>query len=102
MQVVRFIFDEADNTHNALKAWGIESPTIAPEVYVWECNVKILELFIACHNQLRTTMGGVIGLDYTAVKIVADALNIDFNAQTLYGIKSAEEEFLKILNKDKK
>ena len=57
---------------------------------------------MACYNQLRTTMGGVLGLDYTAVKVVADALDIDFNAQTLYGIKSAEEIFLKIINKDKK
>ncbi len=57
---------------------------------------------MACINQLRTTFGGVLGLDYTAVKIVADALEIDFNAQTLYAVKSAEEEFLKILNKDKK
>ena len=77
-------------------------PTVAQEVYVWECNVKALELFVASHSQLRTTMGGVLGLDYVAVKVVAEALYIDFNAQTLYSVKACEEEFLQIINKDNK
>lgn len=34
---------------------------------VWEENWATLELFLRCQTQWRTTMNGVLGLDYVAV-----------------------------------
>jgi hypothetical protein len=34
---------------------------------VWEENWPVLEMFLRCQTQWRTTMNGVLGLDYGAV-----------------------------------
>ena len=34
---------------------------------VWEENWPVVEMFLRCQTQWRTTMGGVLGLDYGAV-----------------------------------
>ena len=69
-------------------------------MFLWKANVKIFELFFASITQLRTSFGGVIGLDYVAVSIVAKSLNIDLTAEVFYGIGICEQELLKITNKD--
>ena len=45
---------------------------IAPEdtdvhFEVWQENWPVLEMFLRCQTQWRTTMNGVLGLDYGAV-----------------------------------
>lgn len=47
---------------------------------VWKENWPTLELFLACSTQWRTGPGGVIGLDYVAVRQVMDWLSIDGTA----------------------
>lgn len=34
---------------------------------VWEENWPVLDMFLRCQTQWRTTMGGLLGLDYGAV-----------------------------------
>ena len=34
---------------------------------MWEENWAVLELFLRCQTQWRTTMNGILGLDYVAV-----------------------------------
>ena len=34
---------------------------------MWEENWPVLEMFLRCQTQWRTTMSGVLGLDYAAV-----------------------------------
>ncbi|MDD9875788.1 MAG: DUF1799 domain-containing protein [Gammaproteobacteria bacterium] len=47
------------------------------EYDVWPENKPTVELFLACATQWRiASMGGVIGLDYQAVSVVAKARGI--------------------------
>ena len=52
---------------------------------------------MASLTQLRTSFGGVIGLDYGAVKIVADSLKITLDENTLKAIAVCEQELLTVI-----
>ena len=59
------------------KALGLVMPKADRAYGVWRENWPALELFLACSTQWRTGPGGVIGLDYVAVRQVMDWLSID-------------------------
>jgi len=47
---------------------GLVLPEQPPTDFeVWEENWSALEMFLRCQTQWRTTMSGVLGLDYSAV-----------------------------------
>jgi len=47
---------------------GLVLPEQPPTDFeVWEENWLALEMFLRCQTQWRTTMSGVLGLDYVAV-----------------------------------
>jgi hypothetical protein len=49
--------------------FGLALPELEPEgdFEVWEENWPVVEMFLRCQTQWRTTMNGVLGLDYGAV-----------------------------------
>jgi hypothetical protein len=69
---------------------------------VWQCNWKTLHLFAAMGTQWRIGMGGVVGLDYTALPVVAKASRIKLNQSRLDGIRTMESEALRIMSEQKK
>jgi hypothetical protein len=59
------VVDETDADAAAL---GIVMPEPEPEHFeVWEENWTVVQMFLRCQTQWRTTMNGVLGLDYGAV-----------------------------------
>lgn len=53
-------------------------------------------------SQLRTTMSGVIGLDFNACKSVADAMDIPWDETTVTVLKHLEVQLLEEIEKDGK
>jgi hypothetical protein len=53
-------------------------------------------------NQLRTTMSGVIGLDFNACKSVADGMGIEWDETTITVLKHLEIQLLEEVEKDGK
>ena len=70
-----------------------------PNTDIWACNVNILTLFMHATTQLRTSFGGVVGLDYTAVKCIAQAMDIAWNLETMQGVQACEQVLLEVINK---
>ena len=57
-----------DETESDAAALGIVMPELPPEDFeVWEENWPVVEMFLRAQTQWRTTMNGVLGLDYGAV-----------------------------------
>ena len=53
-------------------------------------------------TQWRTTMGGVIGLDYSVLQMMFELYDVSNKTDTLENIQVMERHAIKILNKDKK
>ena len=54
-----------DETESDAAALGIVMPEQPPEDFeVWEENWPVVEMFLRVQTQWRTTMSGVLGLDY--------------------------------------
>lgn len=64
-------------------------PDLMPE------NDLALELVLASQTQLRTTMGGVIGLDYNAVWRVADVLGVEMTPEILRKLRAVESQLMR-------
>lgn len=57
-----------DETESDAAALGIVMPEQPSEDFeVWEENWSVVEMFLRVQTQWRTTMNGVLGLDYGAV-----------------------------------
>ena len=57
-----------DDSQADAAAFGIALPEQPPENFeVWEENWPVVEMFLRVQTQWRTTMSGVLGLDYGAV-----------------------------------
>jgi hypothetical protein len=57
-----------DETQSDAAALGIVMPEQPREDFeIWEENWPVVEMFLRCQTQWRTTMNGVLGLDYGAV-----------------------------------
>ena len=110
--VVRHLLSGADNGFNTtiahdMDAFGLTNTQHGQQIlsnqltdtYIWDCNVNILTLFMHATTQLRTSFGGVVGLDYTAVKCIADAMDIAWNTETVQGVQACEQVLLEVVNK---
>jgi len=67
---------------------------------VLKSNWKALTLFLASSTQWRTAgmAGAYIGLDYTAMNIVAKAIGVKINRNVLWGISIVEAEAISSIN----
>ena len=69
---------------------------------VWEENWESVMFFIKMMTQWRTTMGGVIGLDYSVLQMLFDLYDIDNRKEIFENIQVMEQEAMIHMNKDKK
>lgn len=53
-------FDESDNT-----------------IEVWDCNAEAVNVFVCMDTQRRYTFAGAAGLDYAALPVVMDMLEVE-------------------------
>ena len=51
-------------------------------------------LFTSCLTQVRTSFGGVVGLDYNAVWLVSGALGVEMDEWMLNALQSLERAYL--------
>lgn len=91
-----------------LAAWGADTHILQAErekqrVELWAQHNAVVKLFSACLSQLRLTgMGGIIGLDYVAVNLVARWLGITMDSFTLSQLQIMEAEMVSVLSSSSK
>ncbi len=59
-------------------------------------------IFIKMMTQWRTTMGGVIGLDYSVLQMMFELYDVSNKTDTLEDIQVMERHAITLLNKEKK
>ena len=65
---------------------------------VWEENWAVLELFLRCQTQWRTSMNGVLGLDYVAVAWLFRLYAVDDERAMLDDLQIMEAAAMSTLN----
>lgn len=69
---------------------------------VFEENELSITIFIKLMTQWRTTMSGVIGLDYSVLQMLFSMYDVNNKVEIFDDIQVMEREALKHLNKDNK
>ena len=85
-------------------AFGIALPEPeGPEDFeVWEENWPAVEMFFRCQTQWRTSMNGLIGLDYGAVQWLFRLYEVDDPRSLLEDLQVMESAVMRVLNKEQK
>lgn len=65
---------------------------------VWEENWPVLEMFLRCQTQWRTTMGGLLGLDYGAVAWILRLYEVEDQRAMLENLQIMESAAMAVLN----
>ena len=65
---------------------------------VWEENWPVLEMFLRCQTQWRTTMAGVLGLDYVAVAWLLKLYEVEDPRALLEDLQVMEAAAMMALN----
>ena len=65
---------------------------------VWEENWPVLEMFLRCQTQWRTTMSGVLGLDYAAVAWVHKLYEVEAQRALLEDLQVMEAAAMVTIN----
>ena len=65
---------------------------------VWEENWPVLEMFLRCQTQWRTTMSGLLGLDYGAVAWVLKLYEVDDQRSMLEDLQVMEAAAMATIN----
>lgn len=66
---------------------------------VWEDNWPALEMFLRLQTQWRSTMSGVIGLDYSAVKWLFRLYEVEDQRAMLEDLQTMEVAAMQAINK---
>jgi len=67
---------------------------------VWPENWPVIVLFLAVNTQWRVGgMGGLIGLDYPAVDVVINRLDLKVDAECFAGLQIMEREIVREFNR---
>ena len=65
---------------------------------VWEENWLVLDIFLRCQTQWRTTMSGVLGLDYGAVAWVLKLYEVEDQRSMLEDLQVMEAAAMATIN----
>lgn len=85
-----------------MAAFGLTEADYQDEyVEIWQDNSDVFRLFKAMSTQWRTSMGGVMGLDYNCLAWVMKINNIAENERIFNDLQIMEGEALKLINKAK-
>lgn len=85
-------------------AFGIPMPEPkGPDDFeVFPDNWGIVEMFLRLQTQWRTSMSGVIGLDYGAAEWLFRLYEVEDQRTLLEGLQVMEGAVMKVLNKERK
>ena len=83
-------------------AFGIALPEPeGPEDFeVWQENWEAVEMFLRCQTQWRTSMSGLLGLDYGAVQWLFRLYEVKDPRSLLEHLQVMEGAVMQILNKE--
>lgn len=70
-----------------------------PRPVLYDTNVDAFNLFTACLTQFRYGFNGATGLDYVAVKSVAETLEIEYSESVFFKVRVMEDEYLNVMDK---
>lgn len=62
-------------------------------------NTDAWDVFLNCSSSWNTSTGGVTGLDYSAVRSIAEAMGVEWTEDLLRRIKFLESEQLQHFNR---
>lgn len=82
---------------------GIELPKLPPapdeDFGILPENWPVVEMFLRVQTQWRTTMSGVIGMDYAALAWVFKLYEVDDPRSLLEGLQIMEAAAVSVINK---
>ena len=80
--------------------FGLALPELEPDgdFEVWEENWPAMEMFLRCQTQWRTTMSGVLGLDYSAVAWILRLYEVEDQRSMLEDLQVMEAAAMTALN----
>lgn len=92
---------------NDLRAFGAPDDVIAEletaqrqeDFEVWPENWAYVEMFLRMQTQWRTSMSGIIGLDYCAAKFMFDVYGVEDHKGMMDALMIIERVALELLNK---
>lgn len=88
-----------DDTQADAAAFGIALPEQPVEAFeVWEENWPALEMFLRVQTQWRTSMGGLLGLDYGAVAWLLKLYEVEDQRSMLEDLQVMEAAAMAIIN----
>lgn len=78
---------------------GLVLPEQPPTDFeVWEENWLALEMFLRCQTQWRTTMSGVLGLDYVVVAWLLKLYEVENTRALLEDLQVMEAAAMMVIN----
>ena len=85
-------------------AFGIALPQPdGPDDFeVWQENWPAVEMFLRCQTQWRTSMNGIVGLDYGALAWVFRLYEVEDPRSLLEDLQVMEGAVMQVLNKEQK
>ncbi len=88
-----------DETEADAAALGIVMPEQPPEDFeVWEENWPVVEMFLRAQTQWRTTMNGVLGLDYGALAWLLRLYEVTDQRALLEDLQVMEAAAMMVIN----
>lgn len=103
MDAARFWCGERviDTSIDDLKFFGIDHGPVKKEqdlMKIWPENWETLETFFKIGTQWRTSMSGVVGLDYSVLMMVMDMYDIKDKKAVFEGVQIMESAAISCLN----
>lgn len=90
-----------DDTQADAAVFGIALPEQPVEALeVWEENWPVVEMFLRVQTQWRTTMNGVLGLDYGAVAWLLRLYEVEDQRSMLEDLQVMEAAAMAVLNRE--
>lgn len=90
-----------DDSQADAAALGVALPEQPVEAFeVWEENWPVVEMFLRCQTQWRTTMNGVLGLDYGAVAWLLRLYEVEDQRALLEDLQVMEAAAMAVLNRE--
>ena len=88
-----------DETQADAAVFGLALPEQPSEDFeVWEENWSVVEMFLRVQTQWRTTMNGVLGLDYGAVAWILRLYEVENQRSMLEDLQVMEAAAMATLN----
>lgn len=79
--------------------WGGEPEDYMPEIEVWECIADSFAFYGRIDSQWRCGPGGIIGLDYNVIPMMAEIYGVEVNQYLMQDIAVMEAAALKEIHK---